>query len=386
MGSIRDRILAGDARKVLQEIPAESVHLTVTSPPYNLGIDYGEGLDDEKSIQEWTALIERVVEEAYRVTVPDGKFCVVIGCSFGKSDHDNRYKRVSLRHRVIEHALSAGFEFLDEVVWYKNQFSTHGHKALLGSYPDPPNLPISQQHEYILILRKPLSSPNEKRPDIPPTQSKRRERSKLRREDWRKWTQSIWRIEAERDDDKHRASFPVEIPRRLIRLYTFAEDVVLDPFIGTGTTAVAARRTGRHYLGIEQNHDRVSAARDRVEGAEGNFEKEERSSPAPPDQIPDYIRDGVGRQDPSTLRAIADYASQLADEQERVSLAEIEETLKQGESIVTVARNGEGTIVEKLIPCGKNCSGCPHGPYRYRVFRDDGTLRTDYLGPVSSES
>jgi DNA modification methylase len=381
--TIRDRIIAADARNAIQEVPTESIHLTVTSPPYNLGVEYGEEIDDQKTIQEWTALIKRIVEETYRATVPDGKLCVVIGASFDKSDSDNRYKRVSLRRRVVEQALSVGFDFLDEVIWHKHQFSTHGHKALLGSYPDPPNLPITQQHEFILIFRKPLPNPNEKRPDIPPTESERRERSKLRREDWRKWTKSLWRIESDNENTGHRASFSVEVPRRLIRLYTFAGDMVFDPFLGTGTTAVAARRTGRHYFGIEKEPERASTARDRVEGVAKNIEQTEQSPTSPPDQIPDYILDGVDRQDPSTLRAIADYASQVAREQERVSLADIEETIRQGESIVDVARNGEGTIVEKLIPCGKNCSGCPHGPYRYRIFRDDGTLRTDYLGQVS---
>lgn len=389
MDNESNSIVNGDARSVLNDVESESVHLTVTSPPYNLDIDYGSEESDARSLKEWTDLIREVIEQIYRVTVPDGKFCVVVGSSFGESE-DERYRRVSLRRRIIDTAVGAGFDLFDEIVWQKHRFHANGDSPLFGSYPYPTNLPIAQQHEYILTFRKPLPSPNADRPDIPPIDSKRRERSKLRREDWRSWTQSVWHVEAGQISETHRAAFPVEIPRRLIRLYSFAGDTVLDPFIGTGTTAVAARKTGRSYIGIERSAELASQARQRIAGElESVAECSEDNSQPPeiaPEEIPDYVADGIGRQDPRTLRAISGYASRLATKRERESLSELEQTISGDESIVDIARDDEGTVVEKLVPCGDDCEGCPHGPYRYRVFRDDGELRTEYLGTIESDT
>ena len=386
MASVRNRLLVGDARNRLSEVPDESVQLTVTSPPYNLGKDYEGNGDDRRPIAEWRELMEDIISELFRVTVPDGKVCINVAASFD-SEANGRYRRVPLRSHVMELCREAGFDFFDEFVWVKEQYATHGDGALLGSYPYPTNVPVNQRHEYVLVFRKYVSEDYHDRRELPPAGSERREASKLTSEEWREYAQSLWELPRPSPDvdADHPAVFPVELPRRLIALYSFAGDLVLDPFVGTGTTAVAAKQAGRDYVGIDQNRSYVAAARSRLDTQTDDGGQPKHVEPSPPDDVAQYIRDALDRQDPTTLRLIGDYARELATHREFVPEEETDQLAGDQEQIEGVQRTHNGTIVTKEVPCGKeNCSSCPHGPYKYRVYRDGDDVKSEYLGPVES--
>lgn len=378
----------GDACDRLSDVPTESVQLTVTSPPYNLGKDYDTEFDDRVPISDWQELMEGVVTELFRVTAPDGKVCINVAASFD-SDEDAPYRRVPLRNHLMEICREAGFDFVDEFVWIKDQYATHGDGALLGSYPYPANIPVNQRHEYVLVFRKHVSEEYHARRDSPEVGSERREASKLTREEWREYAQSVWELPRPSlsVETEHPAVFPIELPRRLIALYSFTSDLILDPFVGTGTTAVAAEQTGRDYLGIDRNESYIDTAKRRLGIQNSDANEPEWTSPSPSDEIAQYIRDALDRQEPTTLRAIGDYAHELANHREFVRGEEIDHSLEDEESIEGVMRTHRGAIVVKKVPCGKeNCSSCPHGPYKYRVYRDGKDVKTEYLGPAERVS
>nr|WP_264475253.1 site-specific DNA-methyltransferase [Halorubellus salinus] len=358
--------------------------MTVTSPPYNLGKDYEDDSDDRRPVAEWRELMSDVVSELFRVTAPDGKVCINIAASFD-SEGEGRYRRVPLRSHVMEICRDAGFDFFDEFVWVKEQYATHGDGALLGSHPYPTNVPVNQRHEYVLVFRKYVSEDYHDRRNLPLVGSERREVSKLTTEEWREYAQSVWELPRPNPDVEidHPAVFPLELPHRLIALYSFAGDLVLDPFVGTGTTAVAAKQAGRDYVGIDQNQSYVTTGRQRLDTSTDEREEQEPAAPSPPDEVAQYIRDALDRQDPTTLRLIADYADGLATHREFVPDEEVDQVVGEEDQILGVRRTHNGTIVMKEVPCGKeNCSSCPHGPYKYRVYRDGGSVKTEYLGAV----
>lgn len=264
-----DTIIEGDCRELLSEIADDSVQLSITSPPYNIGKEYGDD-DDARSMEEWRTLMGEVLEELFRLTAPDGKVCINVGFSTPDADETGRYYRIPLRSHIVSLAHEVGFDFYDEFVWVKNSFASHGSGTLFGSYPYPTNLMANQQHEYILVFRKWVSEDYHGKRTIPPEGSARREMSKLDVDMWRKYTKSVWNIKPASPDQlaiNHDAMFPVELPRRLVRMYSFVGDAVLDPFIGTGTTAVAARECDRRYVGFEQQSGFVDVARARLDGS-----------------------------------------------------------------------------------------------------------------------
>lgn len=383
MDALRNRILVGDCRERLGELPDESVALTVTSPPYNLGKDYGTASDDRQPIGEWREEMRSVIEELFRVTVPDGKVCINVGASFETTDQ--RYQRVPLRSIVVELCREAGFDFFDEYVWIKHQYTTHGDGALLGSYPYPTNFLVNQRHEYILVFRKYVSEAYRTQRERPEPGSERYEASKVPASEWREYTQSVWELPRAKppDNTDHPAVFPVELPRRLITLYSFVGDTVLDPFIGTGTTAVAAQQTGRDYLGIESNKTYVETAHDRLQTSTEETASATTDAPNPPEDIANYICDGLERQDPTDLRRISEYAAALAQYRERVPRELAVAEVAENEELEGVTHTHTGTVITKKVSCGKDsCTTCPHGPYRYRVYRDGDTIKSDYLGPA----
>ena len=265
-----DTVLTGDARSILPAIDAESIDLTVTSPPYNIGKDYGgdEGGDD-KPIKEWKALLEAVFDELFRVTTPDGKVVVNVGKSFSETDVDGRFYFYPLAAYVKTIAIEAGFDFFDEAIWDKSGFNSRGGGALMGSYPDPTNMMITQTHEHVLVFRKWVSQSYFDQRELPSVDSPIRKNSKVTKERWREVMQSMWSFDGVRQSSlpiDHGAVFPEELPKRAIQFYSFDGDTVLDPFAGTGTTGVAAKKAGRSYLLIERNDEFAQYARDRLDG------------------------------------------------------------------------------------------------------------------------
>lgn len=259
-------VVNADSRNALPNLPDESVQLTVTSPPYNIDKDYGE-YDDRQRIEVWEKLMRSVMEELFRVTKPDGKVCINVGFSTSDTDRDGRLYRIPLNNYIINIANEVGFDLLDEIVWIKPSFSSHGGGALYGSYPDPPNLYINQMHEYILVFNKWVSEDYIKTREKPSKGSERRNESEVTKEEWNEYTRSVWEIPPASPKQlgvDHKAIFPEEIPHRLTKLYSWVGDTVLDPFFGTGTTGVAAADNDRSFIGIEQNEEFVEVAGQRL--------------------------------------------------------------------------------------------------------------------------
>jgi site-specific DNA-methyltransferase (adenine-specific) len=226
----------------MEELPARSVHLMVTSPPYNVGKEYDQNL----SLSDYRELLKRVLRETYRVLVPGGRACVNVA-NLGRKPY------IPLHAYVIEDASEVGFFMRGEIIWSKGAGA--GTSTAWGSWCSPTNPTLRDIHEYILIFQKPpfaRMKTKEKHPTIS-------------RRDFLDYTKSVWTFNPESARRVgHPAPFPVELPRRLIRLYTFAADVVLDPFIGTGATALAAVEERRHFVGYDINLEYCQRAEARI--------------------------------------------------------------------------------------------------------------------------
>lgn len=235
-----DRIFCGSS-EAMGELPDESVHLMVTSPPYNVGKEY----DRDLSLGEYRGFLKRVWAEVKRVLVPGGRACINIA-NLGRKPY------LPLHSYIIEDMLSLGFLMRGEIIW--NKASSGSASTAWGSWRSPVNPTLRDIHEYILVFSKGMY----RRPACG-------RKSSVSREDFLESTKSVWTFQAETARSVgHPAPFPVELPRRLIQLYTFEGDVVLDPFMGSGQAALAARDTRRRFVGYEINGDYVRLALKRL--------------------------------------------------------------------------------------------------------------------------
>ncbi len=237
-----DKIILGDAREVLKELPDRCIHLMVTSPPYNVGKEY----DEDLTLEEYLAFIEEVMREVYRVLVWGGRVCFNVA-NVGRKPY------IPLHAYLIQRFEKVGFLFRGEIIWDKGE-SISGASTAWGSWKSAVNPILRDQHEYIIVLSK---------------GSFKRERGSkadtITREEFLELTRSVWRFPPESAKKvKHPAPFPEELPYRCIQLYTFKGDVVLDPFAGSGTTCIAALKTRRHFIGIDIEEKYVDMANKRI--------------------------------------------------------------------------------------------------------------------------
>lgn len=227
--------------ELMEEIPDYSVHLMVTSPPYNANKEY----DEDLSLEEYRALLKRVFQETYKKLVTGGRACINIA-NLGRKPY------IPLHAYIIEDMLDIGFLMRGEIIW--NKASSASPSTAWGSWLSASNPVLRDVHEYILIFSKESFS-----------RKRGNKENSLQKEDFLEWTKSVWTFPAvSAKSVGHPAPFPEELPHRLIQLYTFKEEVVLDPFCGSGTTCIAALRNGRHYLGYEINPDYVALAHKRI--------------------------------------------------------------------------------------------------------------------------
>ena len=234
-----DVIHCADARD-MHHLPKDSVHLMITSPPYNVGKDY----DDDLSLSEYRALLSAVLRETYRVLVEGGRACVNIA-NVGRTPY------IPLHVDIMDTARECGFQMRGEIIWDKG--ASAGSSCAWGSWKSASNPVLRDVHEYILVFSK--------------GGYKRRVTGEntIERDQFLEYTKSIWRFpSASARKANHPAPFPLELPLRLIDLYSFKGDIVLDPFMGSGTTAEAAVQEGRRYVGYEINPVYVEHARARV--------------------------------------------------------------------------------------------------------------------------
>ncbi|MDH5690213.1 MAG: site-specific DNA-methyltransferase [Candidatus Bathyarchaeota archaeon] len=230
----------------MQEVQDGSLHFAVTSPPYVTSkFKKGQPFDYES----YLAMVKDVFCEVYRVLTPDARFCLNVGDVHTKYYYkSSRFLRLPVSSHLLQICLDLGFRLLDTFVWDKgfNRYKGGAPGPFFGSYPYPPTIYNNVYWEYIFVLIKP--GPKRKVP------KEIKEESKLSLAKWREYVQRIWRVESESEWIKeHPSVFSVEIPKRFIEMYSFYGDTVLDPFLGSGTTTLAARLTGRNSIGYEIN-------------------------------------------------------------------------------------------------------------------------------------
>jgi site-specific DNA-methyltransferase (adenine-specific) len=227
----------------MSQLPSASVALMVTSPPYHVGKDY----DSNVTFDDYLALLDRVFAETYRVLQPGGR-AVVNVANLGRRPY------VPLSHLVSERMLSLGYFMRGEIIWRKARGAS-GNCAW-GSWRSPSNPVIRDVHEYCLVFCKGRFNRAVSG------------QATISADDFMESTLSVWDIPAESAKRvSHPAPFPVELPRRFIELYTFENELVLDPFIGSGTTAVAAIEAGRHWVGYEIDEQYARTTRERAANA-----------------------------------------------------------------------------------------------------------------------
>jgi len=226
----------------MKELPDNSVHLMVTSPPYNVGKEY----DADLTLEEYLSFLRRVWIEMYRVLVPGGRACVNVA-NLGRKPY------IPMSGLVAREMIDLGFLMRGEIIWDKA--SSASTSTAWGSWQSASNPTLRDTHEYILVFSK-GSFKREK--------MEGRE-STITKEEFLEFTKSVWDFFSESAKKVgHPAPFPVELPYRLIQLYTFSNEIVLDPFMGSGQTALAALKSGRHYVGYEVNNEYLELAEKRI--------------------------------------------------------------------------------------------------------------------------
>lgn len=261
------KIVTGDSRN-MREVRDESVHLVVTSPPYWQLKDYGTenqiGFHDD--YETYINHLNLVWAECHRVLHKGCRLCINIGDQFARSVYYGRYKVIPIRTEIIKFCESIGFDYMGAVIWQKvATTNTTGGASVMGSFPYPRNGILKIDYEFILLFKKQGNAP---KPD-----PDKKELSKMTTEEWNELFSGHWNFPGARQDN-HLAMFPEELPRRLIKMFAFVGDVVLDPFLGSGTTMLAAKNLDRHSIGYEINPAFLPIIREKI-GADKNtlFEK-----------------------------------------------------------------------------------------------------------------
>ena len=226
----------------MDEVPDNSVHLMITSPPYNVGKEY----DDDLTLDEYLELLTTVFGQTYKKLVTGGRACINIA-NIGRKPY------IPLHAMVIEIMLDLGFLMRGEIIWDKS--TSAGGSCAWGSWMSASNPVLRDYHEYILVFSKESYSKNK-------AQDKR---DTIERDEFIQWTKSIWTFPAVNAKKiGHPAPFPIELPHRLINLYSYENDIVLDPFCGSGTTCIAAIQNNRNYIGYDINEKYIELAEKRI--------------------------------------------------------------------------------------------------------------------------
>ena len=242
------KIIFGDSRS-LNQVKDKSVQLIITSPPYWQLKDYGTedqiGFND--SYEEYINNLNLVWKECYRVLSDGCRLCINIGDQFARSVYYGRYKVIPIRTEIIRFCESLGMDYMGAIIWQKTTtMNTSGGGAIMGSFPYPRNGILKMDYEFILLFKK-LGNPPK------PTQQQKM-KSEITKEEWNQYFSSHWNFNGVKQFG-HIAMFPEELPKRLIKMFSFAGETVFDPFAGSGTTSLAAKHLERNSIGYEINKD-----------------------------------------------------------------------------------------------------------------------------------
>lgn len=244
----KNKIYCGDVLDVLKKIPADSVHLAITSPPYNLGKDY-DNHNDKMDYKDYLNWLYNVWKETNRVLVPGGRFALNIAPT-GIRDF------VPIHHDFINQLRNLGMTFRTEIVWYKQ---TMLKRTAWGSFKSPANPHIIPSWEYVLIFSKDKArlDGNINEADIT-------------KEEFMKFSDGMWNVPPEKKRNGHPAPFPEELIYRLIKFYSYKGNTVLDMFGGTGTVATVAYKTNRNFIHIDISPEYCKTTRERLKKAKEN--------------------------------------------------------------------------------------------------------------------
>lgn len=269
-----------------------SVQLVVTSPPYWQLKDYGSDaqLGFADSYEDYINQLNLVWSECQRVLAPGCRLCVNIGDQFARSAYYGRYKVIPIRTEVIRFCETIGFDYMGAIIWQKvTTTNSSGGGAVMGSYPYPRNGVVKLDYEFVLLFRR------HGRPERIDKEAKAA--SAMTPEQWNEYFAGHWNFPGQRQD-RHLAAFPEELPTRLIRMFSFAGETVLDPFLGSGTTSLAAARNGRASIGVEINEEFEGLIRERLTPVADDIQIERPTAIEPDwdarvDQLPYRFHDPV---------------------------------------------------------------------------------------------
>jgi DNA modification methylase len=279
----------GDARD-LGWIGDRSVHLAVTSPPYWTLKKYNDNpgqLGDESDYEAFLSELDKVWTHTFRTLVPGGRLVVVVGdVCLSRRKNKGRHQVIPLHADISIRARRIGFDYLTPIYWQKianARYEVSNGSSFLGK-PFEPNAIVKNDTEYVLLLRKPGGYRK-------PTLEQRR-RSRLSKDEHARWFRTVWTDVPGASTKNHPAPFPIELAYRLIRMFSFTDDTVLDPFLGTGSTTLAAMKASRNSIGVELDPEYLTLAEQRIRsvlGDDGLFEnpatlRVHRLAPAPTPQ------------------------------------------------------------------------------------------------------
>ncbi len=238
---IINKVINGSAEN-MKEIPDNSVHLMITSPPYNVSKEY----DKDLSLEEYLSMLKKSFAETYRVLVNGGRACINVA-NLGRKPY------IPLSDYISKMMIEIGYNMRGEIIW--NKAGSASPSTAWGSWMSAANPILRDIHEYILIFSK--GNYNRQRDG---------KESTITKEQFMDWTKSIWTMNAESAKRVgHPAPFPEELPYRLIQLYSFKDDIIIDPFMGSGTTALVSLKTGRKFVGYEISSDYIKLTEKRIE-------------------------------------------------------------------------------------------------------------------------
>jgi len=252
-------IINGDSRN-MEEVKDESIHLIITSPPYWQLKDYGtdEQIGFNDSYEEYINHLNLTWKECYRVLKKGCRLCINIGDQFARSTYYGRYKIIPIHTEIIKFCEIMGLDFMGQIIWQKTTtMNTSGGASIMGSYPYPRNGIVKLDFEYILLFKKQGEV-------IKPTREQK-ENSAMTNEEWNTYFNGHWYFTGAKQD-KHLAMFPEELPHRLIKMFSFPSETILDPFMGSGTTALAAKNLNRNSVGYEINPNFIPIIKEKIGG------------------------------------------------------------------------------------------------------------------------
>ena len=225
------------------ELPDNSIHLMITSPPYNVSKEY----DEDLSLTEYLNMLKNVFSETYRVLINGGRACINVA-NLGRKPY------IPLSDYISDMMIEIGFNMRGEIIW--NKATSASPSTAWGSWQSASNPILRDVHEYILVFSKGNYSRKMTKENC----------NTISKDDFMEWTKSIWTMKAESAKRiGHPAPFPEELPYRLMQLYSFKDDIILDPFMGSGTTAISALKSNRKFVGYDISEEYLNLANRRLQ-------------------------------------------------------------------------------------------------------------------------